>query len=135
MDDINAHMLIPIYDRLIVRPDPTEEKTAGGVILVERPKPDTGVIVAQGPGRLDNFGVTHAMPFYVGDKILFAQFSGTQITVDDGDYLILNSGDVLARVATPEQLEGEAQDRYKLALERGLSDAEARAEGWPEPSA
>lgn len=100
MTDLTVTTLNPLYDRLIVDPDETLEQSAGGVLLPggARQKPDTGVVVACGPGRLDQFGVTHPMPVVVGDKVLFNPHSGSVITVDDGEYLILNSGDVLAVV-------------------------------------
>lgn len=116
-EDLRATELVPLYDRMIVDPDEVPDETKSGLFLpgVARAKPDTGVVVACGPGRLDNFGVTHRMPVNVGERVMFAPHSGVEINVDDGTYLIVNSGDILAVVrdasARAEMERAELADR------------------------
>lgn len=104
MDEaLSAYMLNPLFDRVVVEPDEDNEVRPSGLIIpTGRPKPDTGTIVACGPGKVNNFGVTDAMPVKVGDRVLFHQHSGVEVTVDDGQYIIMNSGDVIATIQERE---------------------------------
>ncbi|MBC7235574.1 MAG: co-chaperone GroES [Chloroflexi bacterium] len=90
--------LRPLGNHLVVEPIEQEEKTALGIILPEtaKEKPQKGKVIAVGPGRrLDN-GQRQPIDVKVGDKILFAKYGGTEVKVDDQEYLILREEDVLA---------------------------------------
>ncbi|MBN1445040.1 MAG: co-chaperone GroES [Candidatus Omnitrophica bacterium] len=92
--------LRPLGDRLVVEPLEAEEKTKGGIILPDtaKEKPQEGKVVASGKGKLDENGKTVAMEVKVGDKILYGKYSGTEITVEGKEYMILREEDVLAVV-------------------------------------
>jgi chaperonin GroES len=92
--------LKPLSDRLVVEPSEQEEVTAGGIILPEtaKEKPQQGKVLAAGPGRTDEDGKRVAMDVKVGDKVLFAKYSGTEIKVDSKKVLILRESDILAIV-------------------------------------
>ncbi len=92
--------LRPLGDRLVVEPLEAEEKTKGGIILPDtaKEKPQEGKVVASGKGKVDENGKTVAMEVKVGDKILYGKYSGTEITVDGKEYMILREEDVLAVV-------------------------------------
>ncbi len=92
--------LKPLADRLVVEPSEQEEVTAGGIILPEtaKEKPQQGKVLAAGPGRTDEDGKRVVMDVKVGDKVLFAKYSGTEIKVDSKKVLILRESDILAIV-------------------------------------
>jgi len=85
----------PLQDRVLVKPADAEEKTAGGIIIPDtaKEKPQKGTVMAVGPGKKDE-------PTSVkeGDSILYGKYSGTEITVDGEDYLIMRESDILAVV-------------------------------------
>ncbi len=93
--------LRPLADRVIVEPLEQEEKTASGLLLPEtaKEKPQEGLIVAIGPGRWDEDGKKRVeMEVALGDKVVFAKYSGTEIKMGDKKYLILGEKDILAVV-------------------------------------
>jgi chaperonin GroES len=92
--------LKPLADRLVVEPLEGEEVTAGGIILPEtaKEKPQQGKVIAAGPGRTDEDGKRVVMDVKVGDRVLYAKYSGTEIKVDNKKVLILRESDVLAIV-------------------------------------
>ncbi len=92
--------LKPLADRLIVEPIEQEEITAGGIILPEtaKEKPQQGKVIAAGPGRTDDEGERIAMDVKVGDRVLYAKYSGTEIKLDGKKLLILRESDILAVV-------------------------------------
>ena len=92
--------LKPLADRLVVEPIEQEEVTAGGIILPEtaKEKPQQGKVVAAGPGRTDDEGDRIAMDVKVGDRVLYAKYSGTEIKLDGKKVLILRESDILAIV-------------------------------------
>ncbi len=83
----------PLADRVLVEPAPAEEKTAFGIIIPDtaKEKPQRGTIVAVGTGKKDE-----PMTVKVGDTILYGKYSGTEITVDGKDYLMMRESDVFA---------------------------------------
>jgi chaperonin GroES len=91
----------PLADRVVVEPIEQEEVTAGGIILPEtaKEKPQQGKIVAAGPGRTDEKGKRVEMEVKVGDKVLYAKYSGTEIKLDGKKLLILRESDILAVMA------------------------------------
>ena len=90
----------PLHDRVVVRRIDAEEKTAGGIIIPDtaKEKPQQGEIIAVGPGKYED-GKLVPMSVKVGDKVLYGKYSGTEITLDNEQYLILRESDVLAVVA------------------------------------
>ena len=92
--------LKPLGGRVIVEPIEQEEMTAGGIILPEtaKEKPQEGKILASGPGERDEDGKRIAMEVKVGDKVLYAKYSGTEVKVDGKKLLILRESDILAIV-------------------------------------
>jgi chaperonin GroES len=91
--------LQPLADRLVVRPIEAEEKTKAGIYLPDtaKEKPQEGEVVAVGPGRLSDDGKRIAMDVKVGDIVVYAKYGGTEIKVDDEDYMILRESDILAK--------------------------------------
>ncbi|HDD65048.1 MAG TPA: co-chaperone GroES [Firmicutes bacterium] len=90
----------PLGDRIVVEPLEAEEKTKGGIILPDtaKEKPQKGKVVAVGKGRVDENGKAIPMEVKVGDKVLYGKYAGTEITIDDKEYIILREEDVLAIV-------------------------------------
>ena len=85
----------PLADRVLVEPAEAEEKTASGIIIPDtaKEKPQKGNIVAVGNGKKDE-----PLTVKVGDSVLYGKYSGTEITVDGKDYLIMRESDILAIV-------------------------------------
>jgi chaperonin GroES len=92
--------LKPLADRMVVEPIEQEDVTAGGIILPEtaKEKPQQGKVIAAGPGRTDEDGKRIPMDVNVGDKVLYAKYSGTEIKMDGKKVLILRESDILAIV-------------------------------------
>jgi chaperonin GroES len=90
--------LKPLGDRVVVRKLDAEEKTAGGIVLPDtaKEKPQQGEVLAVGPGKFDDKGVRQPMEVKVGDKVLFAKYSGTEVKIEGIEYLILSERDILA---------------------------------------
>jgi chaperonin GroES len=97
MTDMN---LIPLGDRIVVKPIEQEETTASGIVLPEsaKEKPQRGEVLAIGPGKLED-GERVPMDVEVGDVVVFDKWSGKEFKIDDEKYLILSVGDVLAKLA------------------------------------
>jgi len=90
--------LKPLGDRVIVKPKEAEEVTKGGIILPDtaKEKPMEGEIVAVGEGKIADDGKLIKMELKVGDKVLYGKYSGTEIKVNDVEYLIMRESDVYA---------------------------------------
>ena len=88
----------PLQDRVIVRRVKEEEKTRGGLYIPDtaKEKPQQGEIVAVGPGKYDENGKRVPMDVKAGDKVLYGKYSGTEVTVEGEQLLILRESDVLA---------------------------------------
>ncbi len=88
----------PLADRVVVRPLEAEEKTKGGLFVPDTAKerPQQGEIVAVGPGRVSDDGKKIPMEVKVGDKILYGKYSGTEVTYDGVEYLIMRESDIFA---------------------------------------
>jgi chaperonin GroES len=92
--------LKPLGGRVIVEPIEQEEMTAGGIILPDtaKEKPQEGKILAAGPGDRDEKGERIPMDLKVGDRVLFAKYSGTEVKLDGKKLLIMRESDILAIV-------------------------------------
>lgn len=92
--------LKPLADRVVVKKLDAEEKTAGGIVLPDtaKEKPQQGEVLAVGPGKPDEKGGKERQPMEVkvGDKVLFAKYSGTEVKIEGVEYLILAERDILA---------------------------------------
>ena len=89
----------PLSDRVVVMPKDAEEKTASGIILPDtaQEKPQMGKIVAAGPGKVSDNGTVVKMTLQSGDKVLYGKYSGTEITLDGTEVLIMRESDILAK--------------------------------------
>ena len=90
--------LKPLSDRVIVRAMETEEKTKGGIIVPDtaKEKPIEGTIMAVGPGKVTEDGKQVILEVKEGDKVLYGKYSGTEITVEGEEYLIMRETDIFA---------------------------------------
>ena len=88
----------PLGDRVLIKPSEEKEKTKGGIVLPDtaKEKPQEGEIIAVGEGRKTEDGKTIPLTLKVGDRVLYGKYSGTEITVDGEEYLIMREEDVLA---------------------------------------
>jgi chaperonin GroES len=93
-----ATKIRPLGDRVVVKPIQKEEVTKSGIVLPDTAKerPQRGQVVAVGPGRLTDDGKRLPMEVKVGDEVLFAKYAGTELKIDDEEYLILSEKDILA---------------------------------------
>ena len=91
----------PIGDRVLVKALEAIEKTKGGIILpgTAQEKPQEGEVVAVGKGKLLEDGTVKPLEVKVGDKILYAKYSGTEVSVKEEKFLILKEDDILAIVS------------------------------------
>lgn len=83
----------PLADRVVVKAAEAETKTAGGIIIPDsaKEKPQKGTVVAVGPGKKDE-----PTSVKVGDSILYGKYSGTEITIEGTEYLIMRESDIYA---------------------------------------
>jgi chaperonin GroES len=90
--------LTPLHDRIIVKPAKPEEVSAGGIIIPDtaKEKPQQGEVVAVGKGRVADDGKLIAMQLKAGDKVLYGKYSGTEVTIDGEEMLIMRESDVFA---------------------------------------
>ena len=91
--------ITPLGDRVIVKPKEAEETTKGGIILPDtvKEKPIEGSIVAVGPGKNED-GKLVEMTVKVGDTVLYGKYGGTEISVEDDEYLIMRESDIFGIV-------------------------------------
>ena len=87
----------PLHDRVLVERVESEEKTAGGLMIPDsaKEKPAEGVVVAVGAGAKDEDGDRISMDVKEGDKILFGKWSGTEVTIDGEELLIMKESDIM----------------------------------------
>lgn len=90
--------LKPLGDRVVVKAIEAEEKTKGGIILPDtaKDKPQEGEVIAVGPGRVLDNGNRVAPEVKVGDRVIYSKYGGTEVKVDDVEYLVVRESDLLA---------------------------------------
>ena len=90
----------PLEDRIVIKINEAEEKTASGLVIPDtaKEKPQEGTVIAVGPGRFDD-GVRVPMDVKVGDVVLYSKYGGTEVKYNNEEYLVLSSRDVLAIIA------------------------------------
>jgi chaperonin GroES len=92
--------LKPLRDRVVVKPIEKEEMTKSGIVLPEtaKEKPQEGEVIAVGSGRINSEGKTIPLEVKVGDKVIYSKYGGSEVKIDDEEYLILREDDILAIV-------------------------------------
>src|SRR6187455_545170 len=87
----------PLHDRVVVKRIDAEAKSAGGIIIPDtaQEKPQTGEVVAVGPGGRDESGKLIPIDVKAGDKVLFGKWSGTEVKLDGVEYLIMKESDIM----------------------------------------
>ena len=87
----------PLHDRVLVRRSAEEERTAGGIIIPDtaREKPMQGEIISAGPGKRNDSGEIVPLDVRAGDLVIFGKWSGTEVTIDGQDLLIMNESDIM----------------------------------------
>ncbi len=97
MSELN---LKPLADRIVVKAMEAEDTTKGGIILPDtaQEKPVEGTIVAAGPGKKTDDGTIIKPEVNVGDKVLYGKYSGTEVTINGEEYLIMRESDIFAIV-------------------------------------
>jgi chaperonin GroES len=90
----------PLHDRVLIKRIEEKESIKGGIIIPDtaKEKPQEGVVVAAGAGKIEK-GVRVPLDVKVGDRVLFGKYSGSEIKVDDEDYLILREDEILAKLS------------------------------------
>ena len=91
----------PLHDRVLVKRVQSDEKTKGGLIIPDtaKEKPAEGEVVAVGEGARKDSGELIAMSVKAGDRILFGKWSGTEVTIDGAELLIMKESDILGIIA------------------------------------
>ncbi len=92
--------LVPLHDRIVIKPVVQEEVLASGIVIPDtaKEKPQQGEVLAVGPGRLDDNGKRIAMDVQVGDRVLYAKYTGQEVKIDQEEYIVISEKDVLAKV-------------------------------------
>ncbi|MFS8651627.1 MAG: co-chaperone GroES [Caldibacillus sp.] len=93
-------MLKPLADRVVIETVETEEKTESGIVLPDtaKEKPQEGIVVAVGSGKLLDNGERVAPEVKVGDRVIFSKYAGTEVKYNGKEYLILRESDIMAIV-------------------------------------
>ena len=93
-----AAKITPLHDRVVVKPLEEDEQMRGGLYIPDtaKEKPQQGEVVAVGPGKYSEQGSRITPDVKTGDKVLYGKYSGTDVTVDGAEYLILREADILA---------------------------------------
>ena len=97
--------LKPLGDRVVLKPKPKPPVTPSGIVLPDtvNERPQEGTVVAVGPGRYLDSGKRVEPEVKSGDEVLFAKYAGTEVKVDDEDYLVIRENELLAVVANGTQ--------------------------------
>ena len=90
--------LKPLSDRIVVKAHEAEEKTASGIILPDtaKEKPQMGEVLAVGPRKLNENGTLNKMTLKKGDKVLYGKYSGSEVSIEGQDLMIMRESDILA---------------------------------------
>jgi len=90
----------PLDDRVVVEPIEAEEKTSGGIVLPDtaKEKPQRGIVIAVGPGRLLENGKRGELSVAVGDEVIYGKYGGSDIEINGAEVKILRESDILAKV-------------------------------------
>src|SRR5258707_3319169 len=93
----------PLHDRVVVKRLSADEKTKGGIIIPDtvKEKPSQGEVTAVGPGGRDETGKLIPIDLKVGDRVLFGKWSGTEVTIDSEELLIMQESDIMGILDEP----------------------------------
>jgi chaperonin GroES len=96
-----ARKLVPLGDRILVRPKEKDEMTKGGIVIPDtvKEKPQEGEVIAVGTGRVLDNGTRLSIEVKVGQSVLYSKYAGTEFKLDDDEYLIFHEQDVLGVVS------------------------------------
>lgn len=88
----------PLHDRVLVKRTEEDSTSAGGIVIPDSAseKPSKGEIIAVGNGKILDSGEIRALDLKVGDKVLFGKYSGTEVKVDEDEYLVMREDDIMA---------------------------------------
>lgn len=91
----------PLHDRVVLRRVEVDEKTAGGIIIPEtaKEKPMEGEIIAIGTGHINDNGDVRPLDVKSGDRVIFSKWSGTEITIDGEELLVMKESDIIGVMA------------------------------------
>jgi len=94
-----ASKIHPLGERVLVKPMAREEISRGGIVLPDtiKEKPQEGEVIAVGEGKRNDKGERVPMDIKVGDTVIYAKYGGTEIKLEDDDYIILRESDILAK--------------------------------------
>ena len=92
--------LIPLGDRIVIKPVVQEEVLASGIVIPDtaKEKPQQGQVIAAGPGRVDDNGKRVPMEVKVGDRVLYAKYTGQEIKIEREEFIVLSEKDILCKV-------------------------------------
>jgi len=96
----------PLHDRVLVkRADEVEQKSSAGIIIPDtaKEKPQRGTVIAVGDGKKDDNGKRIAMDVKAGDEVLFGKYSGTEVKIDNEEYLIMHETDILGVITSADE--------------------------------
>jgi chaperonin GroES len=94
----NGMKIVPLHDRVVLKREEAEGKTAGGIVLPDtaKDKPQKGTVISVGDGHITRDGKRQPLTLRAGDRVIFSSYAGDEITVGDEQYLLLRESDVLA---------------------------------------
>src|SRR5579884_1389633 len=99
---VASQQIVPLTDHIVIKFVPAEETLASGLVIPDtaKEKPQQGDVIAVGPGRVDEKGTRVPIDVNVGDRIIYAKYSGYDFKLDGNDLLILQEKDILAKLQT-----------------------------------
>jgi chaperonin GroES len=97
-----ATMIRPLHDRVIIKRLDTEEQMRGGIIIPDtaKEKPQQGEVIAAGEGKFREDGTRQPLDVKAGDRVLFGKYSGSEVKIDDEEYLIMREDEILGVFTT-----------------------------------
>ena len=100
----------PLHDRVLVRRLEEDEKSAGGIIIPDtaKEKPMQGKVLAVGPGARDEKGTLVPLDVKIGDRVIFNKWSGTEVTIDGEELVIMKESDIMGVLETPKAAKAAA---------------------------
>lgn len=96
-NETNTMKFTPLHDRVLIKRLDKESKTKSGIIIPDtaKEKPAEGIVIAVGSGQLSDSGTSISMTVKKDDKVLFAKWGGTEVKIDDEEYLVMKESDIL----------------------------------------